>query len=249
MDTSLSTVDTSILQRAGLTLSQAKGYLALIEHGELTPAELASKTGETRTNGYMVCERLEQLGLASKSDHKKTTYLPESPTQLKQLLLTQQKQLKSASDELSSLLPRLTSTYRLITDKPGVVYLEGVDSLKSVYDDIIATNDTLRIFPSAHDRDNPAIAAMIDQQIARQRTAGIKTEVLLRKESLAGVTNDELFEARLSHIGALDAQVMMYGPNVAITTFGEGVVTTVLTNQAIADTIRQLFAAQWSHSA
>ena len=46
--------ETTILRKAGLTESQAKGYLALIEHGALSPAELAEKTGENRTNGYMI---------------------------------------------------------------------------------------------------------------------------------------------------------------------------------------------------
>ena len=75
MDDQQPSFDTTILRKAGLTESQAKGYLALIQHGALTPAELAEKTGETRTNGYMICEKLEQLGLATKKDGKKTVYL------------------------------------------------------------------------------------------------------------------------------------------------------------------------------
>ena len=50
--------DTNILQKAGLTESQAKGYLALIKNGALSPVELAKKTDESRTNGYMICEKL-----------------------------------------------------------------------------------------------------------------------------------------------------------------------------------------------
>ena len=71
MDDQQPSFDTTILRKAGLTESQAKGYLALIEHGSLSPVELAEKTGETRTNGYMICEKLEKLGLATKKDDKK----------------------------------------------------------------------------------------------------------------------------------------------------------------------------------
>lgn len=240
------TMDTTILRKAGLTESQAKGYLTLIEHGSLTPADLAAKTGETRTNAYAIADKLVQLGLAVRTDTGKTTYTPESPSHLKQLLIVKQKQLKVATDELSGLLPQLLSTYRLTTDKPGVIYLEGIDSLHQVYDDIIRTGDTLRIFPSIHDRDDPAIATMIDQQITRQRKAGIKTEVLLRRDIFDAHYNDELFEARPSTFGPLDTQIMVYGPNVALTTFGNGVITTTMTNPMIAQTFRQLFAAQWN---
>lgn len=239
--------DTTILRKAGLTESQAKGYLALIEHGELSPTDLADKTGESRTNGYMICDRLVALGLATKKEGKKALYSPEDPSRLRQLLAHRQQALKKANDELSILLPSLVSTYKLVTDKPGVLYLEGIDSFRAIYDDIISTGDTLRIFPSAYDRDDPQIAAMIDRQIARQRKAGIKTEALMRDEVYNPAHNDALFEARRAHFGPLDTQIMIYGPNVALTTFSKGIVTTILTNQLIADTFRQLFAAQWNH--
>ena len=250
MDDQQPSFDTTILRKAGLTESQAKGYLALIEHGSLSPVELAEKTGETRTNGYMICEKLESLGLATKKDGKKAVYMPESPTRLKQLLINRQKRLKEADTQLAGILPTLLSTYRLATDKPGTIYLEGTDSLKRVYDDIIQTGETIHIFPSSYDRDDPETAAMIDSQIKRQRAANIKTEVLLRQDIFDQLsdTDNSLFEARPTTLGALDAQIIIYGDNIAITTFRSGVVTTIITSTPIADTFRQLFANQWDHS-
>ena len=250
MDDQQPSFDTTILRKAGLTESQAKGYLALIQHGSLSPGELAEKTGETRTNGYMICEKLEQLGLATKKDGRKAVYMPESPTRLKQLLINRQKRLKEADTQLAGILPTLLSTYRLATDKPGTIYLEGTDSLKRVYDDIIQTGETIHIFPSSYDRDDPETAAMIDSQIKRQRAANIKTEVLLRQDIFDQLsdTDNSLFEARPTTLGALDAQIIIYGDNIAITTFRSGVVTTIITSTPIADTFRQLFANQWDHS-
>ena len=251
MDDQQPSFDTTILRKAGLTESQAKGYLALIQHGSLSPGELAERTNETRNNGYMICEKLEKLGLATKKDGKKTVYMPESPTRLKQLLINRQKRLKEADTQLAGILPTLLSTYRLATDKPGAIYLEGLDSLQKVYDDIIQTGKTLRIFPSAYDRDDPDTAAMIDSQIERQRAAGIKTEVLLRGEiyRLLSDTKDQLFEARPTSLGPLDAQVLIYGDNIALTTFQNGVVTTVITSPPIANTFNQLFENEWSQLA
>lgn len=252
MEASTDTFDTTILRKAGLTDSQAKGYLALIENGQLSPVELAEKTGESRTNGYMICEKLEELGLASKKEAKKSIYTPESPTRLRQLLVRQQRQLKEADSQISSILPTLLSTYRLATDKPGVLYLEGTDSLKQIYDDIISTNDpVIRIFPSAYDRDDPAISEVIDRQIERQRKANIKTEVLLRREiyDTLDIKNSALFEARPSALGALDTQIIIYGDNVALTTFHNGVVTSIITSPFVAVTLKQLFLALWDQPA
>jgi len=244
-------MDTSILRKAGLTESQAKGYLALIEHGELSPTELADKTNESRTNGYMICEKLESLGLATKKDGRKVAYQPESPTKLKQLLVSRQRELKAADVEISSILPALLSIYRLTTDKPGVLYLEGVSSLRQIFDDIIKTGQTVRIFPSAYDRDDPEVAAMIDTQVERQHRSGIKTEVLLRAETFDqfALQNNKLFEARPADFGALDTQILIYGDNVALTTFNTGAVTTIITSPPVAETFRQLFEVQWQAAA
>ena len=240
-------MDTTILRKAGLTDSQAKGYLALIERGQLTPTELAVATNETRTNAYAIADKLVDLGLATKQSGAKNTYTPESPARLKQLLIAKQRALKAANDELAGLLPSLLSTYRLTTDKPGVLYLEGIDSLRLIYDDIINTGDTLKIFPSAHDNDDPDVSNMINSQIKRQRSAMIRTETLLRSEIFksTGVQNDDLFEARPATFQALDAQIMIYGNNIAMTTFRNGIVSTIITNEQITETFRQLFLALW----
>jgi len=241
-------MDTSILMRAGLTDSQAKGYLALIQHGALTATELATYTDETRTNAYAIADKLVELNLALKSDQGKTTYEPASPTQLKQLLINKQRELKAADSEISSIIPSLMATYRLTTDRPGVLQLEGADAIKQVYDDIIKTGETIHVFPSALDRDQPEVAALIDQQIKRQRAAGIKTKSLIRASAYADFENkkDELFEARPADFDKLDTQIIVYGDNVAMTTFGEGAVTTVLTSPQAAQTFNQIFAALWN---
>lgn len=240
-------MDTTILRKAGLTDSQAKGYLALIEHGALSPADLAQKIGENRTNGYAITERLVELDLAIKNEGAKAVFSPQSPAKLKQLLINRQRELKTTDNELSGIIPQLLSTYRLTMDRPGVVYLEGTDSLQQLYDDIIKTGDILRIFPSAYDRRDPDIADMIDQQIRRQRAANIKTETLLRKEVYPEFRplNDALFEARPSVLGELDSQIMIYGDNVAITTYRTGVVTTIITSQETAETFRKIFGVLW----
>jgi len=243
-------MDTSVLRKAGLTESQAKGYLALVEHGALTPTELAEHTGETRTNAYAIADKLVELGLATKANSPKNTYEAESPAKLKQLLISKQHAIKAASDELAGLLPQLMSVYRLTNNRPGVLYLEGIDSLRLIYDDIIKTGQTLRIFPSAHDRDDPEITAAIDRQIDRQRKASIKTESLIRQEVFAQFTGaqDDLFEARPAAFGELETQILLYGDNVAMTTFQNGVVSTIITSPLIAQTFEQLFATLWGRS-
>jgi sugar-specific transcriptional regulator TrmB len=240
-------MDTTILRKAGLTESQAKGYLALIEHGELSPVELAKITGEGRTNGYMICDKLEKLGLAEKS-RVNNTYIPENPVRLKQLLISQQKALRDTNAELATILPSLLSTFRLVTDKPGVLHLEGTESLKTLYDDIIKTEDTLLIFSSTEGGKDTEISQMTERQTERQRKAHIKTKMLVPPDVLEHyvVEDNSLFETRSAPYSALETQIIVYGPNVAMTTFNNGITTMIITSEPVAGTFKNLFEGLWS---
>ena len=74
-----------IAQKAGLTASQAKVYIALIKEDELTPAQMAEFSGESRENCYSIAKRLVELSLAEKTDSRKTTYRALNPSALQSL--------------------------------------------------------------------------------------------------------------------------------------------------------------------
>ncbi|MFZ1812036.1 MAG: helix-turn-helix domain-containing protein [Candidatus Saccharimonadales bacterium] len=245
--TSPSTID--IIKKAGLTESQARGYLALIEHGTLTPAELADHTGETRTNAYMICDKLEKLGLASKKDSKKAEYTPSHPDNLKKLVIASQRRLKQANEGLSGIIPALNTKFHLNNDAASILTLEGVDGIKTLYDDIVRQGHHLSIIASSHDRIDSDIGAMIDQQIKRQVEIGIESRALYR------VTSTEIASLRNHDIHARDsgfdvpAQIIIYGHTVAISTFQQGMVTTVINHPEITSTFQTIFDTLWEKSA
>lgn len=234
-----------IIRKAGLTESQAKGYLALIEHGSLTPTELGDKTGESRTNAYMICEKLEKLGLATKNDGKKSTFVPTSPDNLKKLLFSQQRRLKQASEEITSIIPSLATQFHLKNDSAGIITLEGIDGIKTLYDDIIRQAHHLSIIASSHDRIDPEIDAMIDQQIKRQIEHGLESRALYK------VSPDEIARLRAQdiHVQNVDfdapAQIIIYGQTVAVSTFRHGMITSVINHPDIAETFQSVFDALW----
>lgn len=242
-------MDTTILQKTGLTDSQAKGYLALIEHGVLTPTMLAEITEETRTNAYMICEKLADLGLAQKTGDRKTTYRPLSPVNIKKMLVAEQRRIKQASDELAGTLPSLITQFSLNSDSPGVITLEGKPGIKTLYGDILHEGYSLRIIPSEHDRTDPEINKTIDQQIQKQIEKGIESQVLYKNISQAEARSlrNHGIHVRTSNIHT-PAQVIIYGDNVAISTFRDGMITSVISHPDIAETFRQLFDNTW-HSA
>ncbi len=238
----------TIVRKAGLTESQARGYLALIEHGQLSPADLAEKTGESRTNGYMICEKLEKLGLASKKDGKKSLYIAQNPTNLKRLLIHRQRALKTANEELTGILPSLSSMFHIASDQPGIITAEGVEALHLVYDEIIRTNLEVLIFPSEHDRDDIKLSGLIDEQIQRQEEAKIPVRSFVQYEQyeqIKSYASEYLKLKRLPEHIVFDSQIMIFGDTVVFTTYRSGLVSTIMHSKDTASTIRNIFQALW----
>jgi sugar-specific transcriptional regulator TrmB len=240
-----------LLQEIGLNPSQARVYLALIEKGALTPPQVADAAEENRTNAYMVLEQLEKLGLAEKvPEAKKLTYQATNPSRLRQLHIEKSQHLNKVGKNINALLPALVNQYRLSHDQTGVVQMEGVESFGRIYDDLISHGEIPLIIPSMHDRDDQEIAKIIDQQIARQQKAGIQSNVLLSNDSSLKGSEHTLAEQGInisvSIQARVPAQIMIYGDNVAMTTFRSGISSTVITNPEIAETLRSLLMQLWT---
>ena len=246
MDDSSTTLST--LCKAGLTPSQAKGYLALVHQGEFTPAALAEYIGENRTNGYMICEKLETLGLALKKDSKKTVYMPATPARLRTLIVERQRQLKKVNDELTGLIPSLTTQFHLNSDGVMSITLEGVDGLQTLYQDILKTGQDLCIIASTIDRIDPEISREIDTQIARQQRAVLKSRVLWNASAaeIQQLANTNI-EVRATPVDST-AQFIMYENNIAISTFRHGMITSLITHPDITNSFRAIFETMWSQA-
>ena len=87
-------MNSELLIKLGLTKSQAQTYIALVRGGELSPAQLAKQTGESRTAAYAALDKLVEIGLANENQESKTKrYVAASPAELERFIEQQRKQL------------------------------------------------------------------------------------------------------------------------------------------------------------
>ncbi|MBP9749793.1 MAG: hypothetical protein KBD21_03615 [Candidatus Pacebacteria bacterium] len=122
---------TKQLQQLGFDDREAKTYLALLELGEGTMAELAKKSKIKRTTLYDIIRALQDRGLVSTAKRgERTIYIAEDPRTLDERLHEQSAVLKEA-------LPELLSLANAIGKKPKIRYYEGVEGIKEVYRDTL----------------------------------------------------------------------------------------------------------------
>lgn len=129
-----------VLNQFGLQNKENDVYLACLELGYCGVNEIAKKANIKRTTVYDVLAGLKNKGLIGQTiNDKKRLFYAESPEKLGQML--EEKQRK-----LAEIMPFLKSIHNTSGQKPKMRYYEGIEGLKSVYNDILMQNGEILAF-------------------------------------------------------------------------------------------------------
>ncbi len=123
------------LQQIGLNSTEIDIYLALLEHGKITPANISRITGINRSTTYAAADELKKKGIIEEDLSGKTKYLialpPERLTDYLEKKITELKRqehlVKSIIPELE-LLPK-SGNYSI----PKVQFINGADIEEFLY--------------------------------------------------------------------------------------------------------------------
>ena len=119
-------METQILQEIGLSNTEAKVYLALLELGSALAGEITKKSEVNRTNVYDALERLIEKGLVSYviSANRKM-FEAVNPERLREML--REKQVK-----LDSVIKNLQIKYRENKSEEDATIFKGKKGIKSI---------------------------------------------------------------------------------------------------------------------
>src|SRR5262249_59727534 len=124
-------MDVSMLKDIGLTQVQAVTYLALVQAGSATAAELAKSANESRTNAYKVLDKLCDLGLALKdTTGKKVLYHSVSPVSLEQLASQRTAAAQLNERKLRAAMPEMLNAYFSHSERPSIRYFQGSEGIE-----------------------------------------------------------------------------------------------------------------------
>lgn len=255
-NTPIKAQDTNLLEQIGMSAKEAEIYEILLKLGKVPASKLLPETKLKRTTVYSVLDELIAKGLVEKDENDPIIkFRAKHPYALKEYLNDQIFKIKSSEGVLDSLLPNLINVLNLTQDQPGIRYLEGIEGFKKIYQDILKTNNNLRIFTSDSDRTNPEMEKVIDNNITKQKKLGIKTKAIVAGEE--GHTKKSLARALEMNIElriindarfALPSQILIYGNKVAISSLKNEVITTLIENENIVRSFKNIFDYIWDSS-
>lgn len=241
------------LAGAGLSLEQAQIYEILLKNGVLPARKISQLSNMKRGLCYKVIDQLLVIGLIEKIDKKVALFSPAHPQKLTETIEKRKETLNLAEKSLNTVLGSMVSDYNMYSGRPNTRFLEGIAGIESLYEDILLEGKPIKLIRSPFDNKGPELATLVERQIKKQIAAGIDaraitphekdSELTMKTEDTTRNVNRVLLpKEKLS----IPAQIIIYGDKVALTSYGEFLVTTIIQNPDIKTTFDALFEILWS---
>lgn len=125
------------LIKLGLNQEESKVYLAVLELGGSYASNIARKAQVNRATCYHTLNKLIQKGLLNSYTKNKVLWFnAENPEKLIQIE-------KEKLEKAKALIPQLLSISNAITFKPKIRFYEGVEGIKTIFEDILTSKEEI----------------------------------------------------------------------------------------------------------
>ncbi len=174
-------MDLELLKEIGLTDSETKVYLALLELGSSTKGPIVDKSGVASSKIYELLEKLVQKGLVSFMIQSGVKHFEAAPPdRIMDYLAEKESKLSVQKEKLKEMMPQLELRRQMSKYKSEAQIFKGNKGWKTAFDDIINTlqkGDRLMI--TGISKFDPEFKRMIYHWHVRRAKKGIKADILL----------------------------------------------------------------------
>ena len=231
----------------GFNDKKAKIYMALLDLGEATAAEVAKKAGLKRTTVYNILPELIQESLVSSTTHKDRKYFYiDSPKDLKM-------QTEYRLSQIESLIQKLIPLHSLSHDKPSLKIHEGIHGLEKTYQDVVDTlspGEIHRAYLGSsemyQDIHKDLIAKWAKVRVKKNcPTRMITSDNPAAREWIKTSKEDKREIKIVKDLTYLNGELKIYGNKVALTSYREDYLTIVIESKDVANVLRSMFDMLW----
>lgn len=247
-------MNTKPLEQIGLTEEQSKVYLCLISSGSLSARKIAFSTGINRSLVYKVLKQLIALELVTETTNPRSvsTFIASHPSKLHLMIKRKEDELKSADQALNDVISTMSAQFNLVCGKPSIHFHEGIDGIKFLYKDILRTGKNIKLIRSPQDNDKPELNKLVIDQIKKQVERNIHVQAIvpmdmqhddfISKKDIENLVERKRVDRKEMNI---PAQIIIYGEKVAITSFKDCLITTIIEDRGIKETFDTIFQRLW----
>ena len=244
----------ALLTSLGLTQNELDLYELLLRLGEVPVQRIMREVEMKRPTVYKSLRTLERRGLITSRDlDKKIHFRPGEPENLLRMAEEQKDRSSQAALELGAILPHLTSAYLLSTEKPVVSTYEGVTGLQKIYDDQVATRQTIYALVNTAEVDPTLFKWLTTKHVKDRAENRVKAKVIVSSgewsdQYVQKSENEFRTTILVSHTKfPFEHEVDIYGSKVSFINYkkGEALIGVVIDHPLIAKTMKAFFDLAW----
>ncbi len=246
-----------ILKEIGLSESEKKVYLALLDLGDSTRGNIVNESGVTGSKVYELLEKLQGKGLISIYIKDKIKHFkPTNPKQLLNYLEEKKTKMSEIEEQTKKIIPTLLLKYdsskkeqevELITGLRGlqIIFREQVESLKG--------NDVCYVIGGTKGSDEEIVQGFFEKIHLMREKKKIKTKMLfnLRQKQ----TTSKLYSSKkyphtstkyIEHSSPV--AINIYKDKTIIIIFGEQITSIHIKSQDVANSFIEYFNLLWKQA-
>jgi predicted transcriptional regulator len=243
-------METTGLEEIGLTRTEAKTYLALLELGQSTTGTILQQSGLNSGKIYEILESLKRKGLASEiTRNGKRFFAAAPPAQLEHFLEQKRAALVTEEQHIKRLLPQLNAIHRERRQPKQIVTYSGFRGIMTAAEQALDDTKPSEEILSLGISDVNAWSQTFWNKWEKLRAAKQVTARYILSER--GTIYDELKSERGVRVRILPALTPVgldiYGKDkVLILHYQEPVACTLITDEHTATTFRSYFEVLWA---
>ncbi len=233
-------MNTEILEGFGLSSTEARVYLALLELGPVTANRISERSGVHRRTVYDALETLTEKGLVSfVIEANKKYYHDESPERFLEILRGREK-------DFQSILPELLAKRKLSKEPQEVTVYRGKKGLKNVHELMLKSKNVIYTFGSSgkfkENLGNVYYAQWTKKFVHNKR----RMKIILSKALKGKEDYPEGIETRyVSEEFVLPSSTSIWGNVVFIQIFSEQPIGILLRSREAAESYMRYFRLLW----
>ncbi len=244
----------NVIKEAGLTDSETKIYLALLEIGDSTRGNIVNHSRVAGSKVYENLEKLHQKGLVSWYIQQGVKHFkPTNPKQLLTYLEEKKKSIIRVEEKMQSILPLLLSQYSDSKEEQEVELLTGMKGLETIFFeqvDLLKRGEFNYVIGGTKGSNEGPMFAFFEKIHHMRQAKGIKTKMLYnvsQKETvdrLYGQSKFSLTQVRYIPT-ASPVAINIYANRVVIIIFGKEMTLIHIRSQQTASSFLEYFSILW----
>jgi|WetSurMetagenome_2_1015567.scaffolds.fasta_scaffold171674_2 HTH-type transcriptional regulator, sugar sensing transcriptional regulator len=244
-----------IFTQLGLSPNEAIIYEFLLKNGELPAGLIIKKTPLKRGVTYNALKSLEQKGLIyTKAKDKISIFGPNHPDKLREFAEERENELQKAEKTLSANMPKLISSFNLISGQPGVRIYEGKEGIIKTLNDSLESQTEILTYADVEGMEQ-YLKKGNDEYVKKRKEMGIKKRGIVADTSYAREYLKD-YDRSVTEIRLIDGkkfpmflEMEIYDNKVSFMTFSQKkLIGVILENEEIYKTQKSIFEIVWNNA-